>query len=146
MSDTTWKGRAEFERNLDVLFESLLPAAGEALHEEAEAIMAVSQPRVPVDEGILRASGTVGDIEYGGGSGPGRASNGRFTAGGNLVQVRLGYGGPAEEYAARQHEELEWSHTVGEAKYLEKPMMEAMPGMEGRIGLRVRRELERKLG
>jgi hypothetical protein len=35
--------------------------------------------------------------------------------------VEMGYGGPATPYALRQHEELDYYHTVGKAKYLEDP-------------------------
>jgi hypothetical protein len=54
---------------------------------------------VPVDTGALRASGRV--------SGPG----------GDGV-VSLTFGNAAAPYALRQHEELRYRHTVGEARYL----------------------------
>lgn len=54
---------------------------------------------VPVDEGTLRDSGVV--------TGPDEKGS-----------VRLTFGGAAAPYALRQHEELQYRHTVGEARYL----------------------------
>jgi hypothetical protein len=80
-----------------------------ALVLEAEIIMTDSkQNYCPVKDGILKGSGHVEVDE-------------------NRVSVTLAYGGAAGAYAARQHEELDYHHTVGEAKYLEKPLMAAMP-------------------
>jgi hypothetical protein len=54
---------------------------------------------VPVDTGALRASGRVSGPDSGG-------------------TVTLSFGGAAAPYALRQHEELNYRHPVGEARYL----------------------------
>ena len=54
---------------------------------------------VPVDTGVLRGSGIV--------TGPDPSG-----------AVALTFGGAAAPYAIRQHEELGYRHTVGEARYL----------------------------
>ncbi len=104
--------------------EQLLHAAEAALFEEAEAIMARSKDEfVPVDEGILRASGHVQLPVRTGGD----------------VSVTLAYGGPAEAYAVIQHERLDFNHPHGGGpKYLERPLVEAVPGMGDRIAARIR--------
>jgi hypothetical protein len=58
-----------------------------------------SEKGVPVDTGVLRASGRV--------TGPDAAG-----------VVRLTFGGASAAYALRQHEVLSYRHTVGEARYL----------------------------
>ena len=62
--------------------------AGAALFREAETIMGISKTYVPVDKGILRASGHVALPEVRGSS----------------VSVTLGYGGAAASYAIPVHE------------------------------------------
>jgi hypothetical protein len=54
---------------------------------------------VPVDTGALRASGRVSGPDSGG-------------------TVTLSFGGAAAPYGLRQHEELNYRHPVGEARYL----------------------------
>lgn len=86
---------------------------GAALYQEAEKIMTVSKAvYAPVDKGILRDSGHVQPPEI----------NGK-----NQVVVVLGYGGPASDYTIPQHERLDYKHTVGQAKYLERPVLSAAP-------------------
>lgn len=92
--------------------------AGLALHTEAETIMSESKSRyVPVDTGVLRASGIVLQ--------PASDREG--------VEVRMGYGGAAEDYALIQHERLDYKHSVGGPKYLERPLLEAAKGMTERL-------------
>lgn len=82
---------------------------GSGLYVEAQRIGEVSVPRAPIKDGPLRASFTVGmpKIE------------------GTHVSVEFGYGGAAAKYAEVQHEGLDFNHPRGgEAKYLEKPVME----------------------
>ena len=100
--------------------------AGAALYQEAEAIMTKSKEQCPVDFGNLRATGTVAPPE---------------NRGGHMV-VELGYGGPAVKYAIVQHEAMNYQHTVGKAKYLEDPMLEAVNGMEQRLGQRIAKGIE----
>ena len=99
------------------------PAAAAALFEEAEDIMADSKENyVPVDVATLKNSGHVQRPDV---------SNDR-------ISVTLAYGGAAEDYAVVQHERLDYRHTVGQAKYLERPLLKAVVGMAGRLAARIR--------
>lgn len=110
-------GVQQVQAELARLAERAKPIAGQALYVEAEAIMAESKQRAPVDTGALRSSGHVlpPDIDKDG------------------VEVKLGYGGAAEAYAIVQHERLDYHHTVGEAKFLERPLLDAARGMAQRL-------------
>ena len=92
------------------------------LYQGAEAIVTESKERfVPVRWGALRASGhTLRPVTKAG-----------------VVEVAMGFGGPSAPYAWRQHENLAYHHTVGQAKYLEKPTLERVP--------EIRREVEREV-
>lgn len=103
-----------------------LQSATDHLHYEAELIMTDSKRNyVPVDEGILRASGHVEPPVVDGGN----------------VFVRLVYGGLAKAYAIIQHERLDFRHPVGGAKYLELPLLAAAKGLARRIAAYVRGQL-----
>jgi hypothetical protein len=54
------------------------------------------------------------------------------------VIVVLWYGGAAEAYAIVQHENLEFHHTTGEAKFLESVLNESRPFMAQRIAKRIK--------
>jgi len=98
-------------------------AAARALVMEAEAIMTKSkQEYVPVDTGVLRASGMVGEPHMEG----------------DQIAVSLGFGGAAKDYAIVQHERLDFKHTVGQAKYLEIPLLEGAKGLAEKIGRAIR--------
>lgn len=152
------EGTAALQATLAKLGAEAPVAAGSALYMEALAILAKSKQYVPVDMGVLRASGTVGEPE-----GP---LNGRMT-------VRIGYGGPAERYALYVHEGigpavgrpvffppiaaiLPWMkrHGIPESaayvvaraigrrgikptKFLSRALDEARPGLENRLRQRV---------
>src|SRR3990167_711939 len=95
------------------------PALAKALYVEAQRIMTESKTSyVPVDHGTLRASGHVQAPVIAGGQ----------------VSVTLGYGGAASAYAIVQHERLDYQHTIGQAKYLEVPVKNAVRGISGRLG------------
>jgi hypothetical protein len=90
---------------------------------------------VPVDQGILRASGTVRHIESG-----------------IQERVELQYGGASAPYALSVHENPRagktggvtpsgsqrdtWA-TVGQWKYLEQPFLEAAAGILARLAARI---------
>lgn len=79
----------------------------------AETLKAKSQPLVPVDTGALRDSATV-------------------THDGD--QATLTYSATSPEgydYAAIQHERLDYTHTAGQAKYVEQPMNNEHEAMLG---------------
>lgn len=96
---------------------------GGALREEGEDIMSTSKPLVPVDLGVLRASGFV---------------DGPIKIAPKKMRVTLGYGGAASAYALIQHERTDYHHTSGQAKYLEQPMRSAERGMGQRLKRRIR--------
>lgn len=87
---------------------ALAAAAPLAVHTAAELLLAASEPLAPVDTGMLKASGKVTSI---GGAGVHEAAV-SYTA-----VAPNGY-----DYAVRQHEQLDYHHQQGQAKYLERPM------------------------
>lgn len=89
-----------------------------AIRVEAELVMTRSkQSFTPVKLGALRSSGHVTKVERVG----------------RIILVRLVYGGVSAPYAIIQHERLDFQHRVGEAKYLERPLNQAVPGMAKRM-------------
>lgn len=119
-------GLQDLLRKLATLGAKAETIAGAAIYQEGEAIMAKSKEQCPVDFGALLSSGHVTEPE---------------TRSGHIV-VTLGYGGPAVKYAIVQHEKLEFKHTVGNAKFLEIPTLEAVSGMEARLGARIKKGIE----
>ena len=112
------EGGDALARKLQEMGAKAMPLAAQALRMEAEAIMADSKSRyVPVDTGVLRASGVVGTP----------------TVDRDGAEVRMGYGGAAEGYAVIQHEMMDYKHAVGGPKYLERPLLEAAKGMAARL-------------
>ena len=106
-----------------------------ALFQEGEKIMADSKENfVPVDLGALKNSGRVSKPELK-----------------QPISVTLSYGGVAKAYALAVHEHPSghsppsWSGGVtfnrGGPKYLEKPVMEAVPEFLRNIGNKVRLSL-----
>lgn len=91
------------------------------LYQEAETIITASKLEVPVDTGALRGTAHV------------RAP----VVAESVISVEAGYGGPATPYALRQHEEMDYAHTVGNAKYLEGPYRRQLAGMDERIAARL---------
>ena len=82
----------------------------------AVRLLALSVPRAPKRDGILRSSGTVKGV--------------------NAEPVSfVVFDTP---YAVRQHEELDWVHREGESKYLEKPMEESHDELMGIIAKEIR--------
>lgn len=100
-----------------------------ALYQEAANVIAHSQEDyVPVDTGTLKASGTVLP--------PVRS--------GTRTTVTLGYGGAASEYAVIQETREDFHHKVGQAHYLEQAVLDAVPGLEQRLGARLQADIERQ--
>lgn len=114
-------GQKELQAKLERFATQFPKEAGGALLAEAEIEMTESKRRVPVDTGALRSSGFV--------EGP------NFTP--RAIECVLGFGGPAAEYAAAVHEDLDAHHPTGEAKFLERPLMEAAPYLLGRLADRL---------
>lgn len=96
--------------NLMAIASQGVSRVGQALYREGERIMTRSKEEfVPVDTGVLKASGTVHPPRY-------TPSVG--------WDVMLSYGGAAEAYAIVQHETPWFYHPVGQWKYLEAPLLE----------------------
>jgi len=101
-----------------------------AMYQEAQIEMTESKRRCPVSPlpapkgvvpGTLRDSGQVA----------------RPDRRGKHISVTMSYGGAAEDYAVVQHENLDFHHTTGQAKFLESVINESRPYMAGRIADRV---------
>lgn len=90
-------------RHDHVVQARLKDAVPEALNKAAEVLRGWSVLLAPVDMGDLRGSAQVT---------PATAGNPQAWVSFDTV------------YAARQHEELGWYHTEGQAKYLEEPVTE----------------------
>lgn len=72
----------------------------------------------PVDQGTMRATHAV-------------------IREGNAVLV--GYGGPAAPYTLKQHEDVSLSHPgQGKAKWLEDAFKEKLPGLEAKVGRKIK--------
>ena len=84
---------------LDVVVRNALE---NALSEIAEELCVASQAEVPVDTGALKESATVEKIEDDSGQ----------------IAYVVSYG---EDYAVEQHENLNFFHSHGKAKFLEDP-------------------------
>ena len=111
-------GVASVEAGLLKGHAAVVKAVAGAVLDEAEAIMARSKEHFcPVDTGVLRASGIVLPPEIVG----------------SHIDVQMGYGGNASAYAEEVHENLSAHHPVGQAKYLEDPVLMAASGMTERI-------------
>ncbi|MHA3724322.1 hypothetical protein ACXR2T_10625 [Leucobacter sp. HY1910] len=91
---TEWHG--------DIVQAMISANSTEALNHAAELLRGDSVPLAPVDRGPLRASAQVTPATEGG------------------LTAYVSYDTP---YAARQHEELDWRHDDGQAKYLEAPLV-----------------------
>ncbi|MCC2033069.1 minor capsid protein [Microbacterium allomyrinae] len=97
----------DFFEKLEALDEQIQELTPVAVGRAMEHIRGVSAELTPVRDGFLVGSAGV-------------------TVHGN--EARLTYEGP---YARRQHFELDWHHTKGQALYLEQPMRtEADKAME----------------
>lgn len=128
----TLRGAREFERRLRRLAEAgpLAREAAKALYTEAELVMTEAKTRTPVRTGALRASGLVE---------PPSVQSGQ-------VEVRFGFGGPAAPYAVVQHERLDYRHPVGQAKFLESALQEALPRIQRASGRVVSSRIARTRG
>lgn len=133
----------ELDADLEQVFGEQADAAinelAGAIYEEMETVKAKSQEVVPLQFGVLRASADAVGVNlirtgYGG-------------------QVVIGYGGAASGYSIIQHQtpppgegqegQRTFTHAPGRTwKYLERPVLDSVDGMELRIAERIRRRLE----
>mgnify|MGYP001340646804 CR=1 FL=1 len=124
------KGTAEMLKFIKDAAAKFPDRVAAAIYHEGQIEMTESKKRCPVSPvpapkgvvpGALRASGMVHE--------PVRS--------GNNISVTLSYGGAAIQYAIVQHEELDYIHTTGQAKYLESVLNESQPYMAARVAARV---------
>jgi hypothetical protein len=121
----TFTGMDEVRQRLQTIGAELLPLAGIAIQQEADAILEASQPLVPVDTGALKASGLVGDLQQDA----------------QTVSIMISYGGPGEgfertpsQYAITVHEDTTMRHPRGgQSHFLSQPVFEATQGMLDRL-------------
>jgi hypothetical protein len=105
--------------------QAVKEACTQTLEQAAEEIMTRAKELCPVDTGALRASGHVqAPVDDAGG-----------------VSVELGFGGPAAPYAVYVHENLDAHHTVGQAKFLEDPLMQDVNEIQSDLNQAVREGL-----
>lgn len=119
----SWTGLERFARSLQAYERDERQRAARALYREGERIMTEAKKRTPVDTGALRASGLVL----------------RPDVVGAVISVTMGFGGAAAPYALVVHENLQARHTVGQAKYLESVINEALPDLDDRLAADMRR-------
>lgn len=79
-----------------------------ALYRQGQELRNDAQKLTPVETGTLKASAFATEPE--------------MTPFG--ASVTVGFGGAAQSYAVRQHEDLTFRHRVGQAKFLEQPFLE----------------------
>lgn len=114
-------GLEQMRAKLKQIAKSTPEKVASALYKEAQIEMTESKRRVPVDTGVLRASGFVAEPVYEG----------------TQISVALNYGGAAESYAIIVHEDLHAFHKIGQAKYLESVLNESRPYMAARLQARL---------
>jgi len=108
MSDVEILGEPQLLAALELIKQTLPAQTAAALYQVGEEIMKLAKEKyVPVDLGALRASGYVKRHKEG-----------------STFTVELGFGGASAPYALIQHENMEYNHTTGGPKYLERPVME----------------------
>lgn len=122
-AEFSFTGLERAARRLVLVVTTVPPNCGARLYRFGEIIITdAKQNYVPVRDGILRASGFVEQPKI---------SQREIT-------VRIGFGGAAEAYAAAQHERMDYKHTVGGPKYLERPVLahanELKDEMRGVVG------------
>jgi hypothetical protein len=97
--------------SLDRLDVRVVPTVAGSLYRSGEHVMTQSKEQyVPVDTGTLRSSGTV-----------------QIETTETVVQVHLGFGGPADDYALAVHETNKNYQGGRSWKYLEIPLNQELP-------------------
>jgi hypothetical protein len=116
-------------RRLVALGDKAPVVIGQELFDIADSrIMEPAKQITPVDDGHMKASGHTQEAVH-------SPAIGRR---GGDVSVLMGFGGVAEQYVRRQHEDTRLNHTVGESKFLEKPLKRFAPKFRGEMARRLR--------
>lgn len=105
MSKVKIKGLERLEKSIDNIPNKTM----EGIEKAMEIIYQASQPKVPVDTGRLKESGVVEEVPNG------------YKIKYHANNPKTGY-----NYAPIQHENLNFNHKVGQAKYLEDAVEENM--------------------
>lgn len=123
----SWKleGLDQLERFFAAATPVVLDAATAAVVVEANETMTEAKLETPVLTGVLRGSGTVFPAQ--------RSRDG--------VTVELGFGGPAASYVVPVHEVLTAHHPVGNAKFLEIPVLRHAKSFGSNVARHVGRAL-----
>lgn len=160
------KGTRELMRALERAGARAGEASAAALYQEGERVMAASKQEAPVGvDGVLRASGHVERpqmnttgwqvrLGYGGASkGYAQVVHDGRTPGKKAPPARALEPWVKKKMAVPQDEVRSVAFLVARkiglkgtkpTKFLERPLMEAVPGMAGRMAARIRRSLERQ--
>lgn len=115
-----FEGVTALRRKLAAAAKRVDDEAGRTLVPEAEHIRRQAQARTPVDEGDLRDSFEVS-----------KAKKRR-----GVISVEITAGGAKAPHGAKVHEDLEAHHTRGEAKFLERPTLQARGSLLRKLGRR----------
>lgn len=103
---------------IKLVVEKFPQRAATALKKAVQPILAESQELVPIRTGALKATGALNvEIE------------------GNAIIATISYGSDEVGYAVIVHEDLEAHHPVGEAKFLERPLLDAAPTLGAKFGV-----------
>lgn len=108
---------AEINAKLKQLEATIKSQKTDWLRDVAQDLTGEAQRRAPKDEGTLRASG-------------------HWEVKGEKARIMFD-----QEYAAIQHERIDFVHTDGEAKYLERPMKEKQAAYINDLAARLRRKI-----
>lgn len=122
---TSWTGDKELKRKLERAIDEMPKELRKAVQAVVQPIFEVTQQRVPVKDGDLKATGRMTVFVS-----PKR----------DEIGARIVYGGPEAPYARRVHEDLE-AEDKGDGrgpKFVERPVHEAKP----RLGTDLAREID----
>lgn len=107
MSKWKFTNIRQLEKEFTKKVNDIKTASSEGLLDAGKCLLDLSQPLVPVDTGRLKDSGRVISEDK------------------DTVYVTYEAFNPENgyEYAPIQHEALDFHHNIGQAKYLEEPLM-----------------------
>lgn len=115
MAEVTITGLREVLKNMGAATKDIEGAVAAAIWQEGLDILGKSVKQVPVDSGTLKRSAYAAPPK------------------GKDHEVEIGYG---TDYALAVHEREEVHHTVGNAKYLQRPFEDAQSGYANRVARR----------
>ena len=113
--------------NMKKLEKGVPLLAAAALYQEALIEQKESMKRTPVDVTTKRGGGSLRDSHE---------TSAPYWKG-KFLNVDIQVGGPAAPYAIVQHENIEFFHKVGQAKFLESTINESAPYLLARIAKRI---------